>query len=183
MVAKVLSGRRAQRKGSWGGRREGAGRPNLSGRRAHVRRPKLRGETPLLVSFDVLDHVPDLRRPDLVAVFRESARSARECGFSLHRYGVRAKRIDLLVEAASNRTLERGMKSFSIRMALGVKKRIRPGRAAPTAIFKGRFELQVLADADAVRRALARTTTHNDICMPPRTRLLRVGMGTRGRSR
>lgn len=159
----------------WGGKRKGAGRPNRSGLRAHVRRPRLDGRAPLHVTLKVNSHIPNLKRQGFFALFREAVLAARERGLRINQYSIQSNHLHLIIETDSNQALERGMKCLSIRLALGVKKRLvlhsarraqldmrsrphSPVVQRKAALFRDRYHLHVLRTPTEVKRALGYVT-------------------------
>ena len=63
---------------TWGGKREGAGRkPKRPGAVSHAKRPRLSRRYPVHISLGVDDHLPSLRRPDLLEGIEDCLRVVR----------------------------------------------------------------------------------------------------------
>jgi REP element-mobilizing transposase RayT len=151
---KQLTFRDYQQRGSWGGRRRGAGRKPTSKRPPvhHVWRPPVPRDCPSHVTLRVRQGLPSLRSRRFLKVFRRSLRQACERGdFRVVHYSVQRNHVHLLVESAGKQALGRGMKAVAARLARAVNRVFR--RAGP--VLHGRYHLRVLRTPREVRNALA----------------------------
>ncbi len=137
---------------SWGGRREGAGRPRSSAFLPHESRDPFASRHPVLVTLKVRPDVPSLRS---VKVVREVERSFRQAcdqrRFRVVHYSLQSNHVHLLVEAGGARDLGRGMKSIGARLARAVNRVC--SRKGP--VLLDRFHHRVLKTPREVRNALA----------------------------
>lgn len=137
----------------WGGQRRGAGRkPN--GKRAgvsHLRRPRLTGRAPLIVTLPLVRAVGRLRTKTKLRALREAFAAGRErCGFRLVHYSVQKGHLHLMVEAADQQSLSRGMQGLSIRIARQLNRLL--GRQGK--VFADRYHARELKSPLEVKRAL-----------------------------
>jgi len=109
---------RTTKKG-WGGRRPGAGRPKTKGVTPRTRRPLLASKHPVHVTLSVDDHLPSLRRPDLLEAIEDCLRETRllRRDFRVVHYSIQRHHLHLFVEAKDRTALSRGMQSLAIRVA------------------------------------------------------------------
>ena len=142
-----------RRRSGRGGPRPGAGRPR--GRRPvvyHVRRDPLPHACPAHVTLRVRQGLPALRRSALVRELRRTFRESCERGDSrIAQFSIQSDHLHLLVEAANERALGRGMKSIAARVARAVNRVFR--RAGP--VLLGRYHVRALRTPREVRNALA----------------------------
>src|SRR5882672_12243380 len=138
---------------TWGGRREGAGRPRKSERKLvpHLARPALNGRHPAQVTLTVGRGVPNLRAELCMAVLRGAfAKGKERFGFRLIHHSVQANHLHLVVEAAGTSSLSRGLQGLSVRIARGLNKALgRRGR-----VFADRYHARALATPREVHHAL-----------------------------
>ena len=137
-----------------GGARKGAGRKPSSPRPPvqHVRRPRVPGYCPSLVTVRVRPNVPSLRSRAFIAVFGESLRRGCERGeFRVCQFSIQRDHVHLLVEATGKDALARGMKSVTMRLVWAASRAF--GRRGP--VLYGRYHLKVLRTPREVRNALA----------------------------
>ncbi len=139
---------------TWGGVREGAGRPP-NGRKAgvsHLGRERLSWRHPVHVTLKVLGAVGNLRKgPQRRAIFRAFAGGRRRFGFRLVEFSVQRDHLHLVCEAENERSLARGLQGLCIRIARGLNRRLgRRGR-----VFADRYHAHQLRTPREVRHALA----------------------------
>ena len=137
----------------WGGARPGAGRkPGPRRRDPHRRREALAARHPCHVTFKVHHDVPSLRTQRLVAELERSWREVRERGrFRLVHDSIQGDRVHMVVEAASKRDLEYGLKSLVARFARAVNRVFR--RVGQ--VLADRCHVHVLRTPREVRNAIA----------------------------
>ena len=141
------------RRGTWGGRRPGAGRksgPNPAVR--HLSREKFAGRFPCHVTLKVQADLPSLRQKRVVReVERSFAEGCERGSFRVVHYSIQSDHAHLLVEANGREALGRGMKSLAARFARAVNRALaRSGR-----VLADRYHLRVLRTPRQVRNALA----------------------------
>src|SRR4051812_23399165 len=99
-----------------GGARAGAGRKNLTGLQAHVKRPRLSPREPLHVTLRLVDGLPSIRRKDGFRSLREAVGTARKKGFGVVHYAILSNHLHLILEP-SGPSIRGQMQSFSIAFA------------------------------------------------------------------
>jgi len=142
-----------RRKGTWGGRRAGAGRKPKSGRAGvpHRTRERLSGRHPVHVTMRVRREVWNLRsRRAYRVIERALSRGADRFGMRLTHHSVQGNHLHLIVEAKDARALSRGMQGLSIRVAQGLNRLMkRKGK-----VLEERFHSHVLWTPREVRNAI-----------------------------
>jgi len=173
---------------SWGGKRNGAGRPRLAARPmvSHRRRPSHAARFPLHAVLRTVGDVPRLRQQAVfLAVKRALSAGAERERFRVVHCSVQGNHIHLVVEAADREALSRGMQGLAIRMARAINRAAsRKGR-----VFADHYFARELRTPAEVRRAVryvldnfilhARLSPQTDArassLAPPRTWLLSIG--------
>jgi hypothetical protein len=138
---------------TWGGRRDGAGRPTSPNSGvSHVRRPALSARHPVHVSWTLLPAVGNLRRRKTMAVlFAALGKGAERPGFRVVEFSAQKSHLHLVCEADDERALARGLQGLGIRIARGLNGRLgRKGR-----VFADRYFARALTTPREVRAALA----------------------------
>ena len=135
----------------WGGKRRGAGRPNLSGNVSHTKRPEVDFKKPLQITHKLKPGLTTLRRKDLLKAFECCAARTKHFGMHVVHFSLLSNHIHMLVEARDKKALERGMRSLISRMAklvafLSDKK---------GGVFKGRYHLSVIKNPTQMKRSLS----------------------------
>jgi hypothetical protein len=158
-----------KKKGTWGGRRVGAGRkPSGNPKVPHRARGLHDARRPVLVTFKRAEGVPSLRG---------QRRLVRECigetavdGFHVVLFAVAAARVDFVVEADDAAALRRGLRSLTIRIA----RRINAALGHHGHVWGERCATRPLSTSheltDAVEQVLGATLERDEA---PRTALLR----------
>jgi len=129
---------------TWGGRRKGAGR-KPKGEKAgvvHLRRPRVSRHSPV--------HVTLRRGKYPAAVVTALSAGKKGVGFRLVHYSIQSNHLHLIVEAADNKALARGMKALNVRVARAVNRL----RGAQGRVFSDRYHAHVLSSPREVRHAL-----------------------------
>ena len=139
---------------SWGGRREGAGRKRIVGRRrrvAHCKRARFDRLTPVHVTVRVVRGLPTLRSLRAARALKSAFLAGRERGdFRLVHFSVMSNHLHLVVEAENSRALTRGMQGLLVRIARHLNSALnRRGR-----VFADRFHSRVLGSTLDVRNTL-----------------------------
>ena len=136
---------------TWGGRREGAGRPKSSPFMPHEPRAGFASRHPLHVTLKVRSDVPSLRTVKLVNEVERSFRQACDGKrFRVVHYSLQSNHVHLIVEAAGAEDLGKGMMSIGARLARAVNRVF--SRKGP--VLLDRFHHQVLRTPGEVRNAL-----------------------------
>ncbi len=142
---------------TWGGAREGAGRPRgAKGTGAHRVRPKHSRHHPLHITLRVVAGLPSLRKRRVFRVVKAALGAANAKGrhrehFRLVHYSVQGNHIHLMAEARDRERLSRGVQGLAIRIARRVNRLLsRRGR-----LFSERFHARALRNPREVRHALA----------------------------
>src|SRR4051812_5153542 len=138
---------------TWGGKRDGAGRPK-TGRAgvSHLRRPRLSRHHPVHVTLRAAPGLPSLRKRALRRVlFAAFGAGSERFGFRLVHFSVQSNHLHLVCEADDEGALCRGMQGLSIRIAKRLNRALgRRGR-----FFSDRYHARALKTPREVRNALA----------------------------
>jgi putative transposase len=140
---------------TWGGKREGAGRKPKGPRAgmSHRPRPALAARFPVHVTVRVLPHVWNLRsRRSFAKVGGAIRHAAHRFAMRLCAFSVQGNHIHLIVEAADQMALARGMKGFGVRVARGLNQMMngRSGR-----VLADRYHARILRTPTEVRNAVS----------------------------
>src|SRR5688572_31880329 len=139
-------------KGTWGGKRPGAGRPRKKDAKRHQARPELPKNTPVHVTLRVVKDVGRLRRPAPYAAIRRAvAACIGRRDFRIVHVSIQSNHIHLLVEADHKRALANGVRAFMIAAAQYLN--ALTGRRGTA--FAGRYHATQLTTPKQVRHALA----------------------------
>ena len=136
---------------TWGGRRDGAGRPPAGGRR-HVpyrRRAAHDHRWPVHVTLRASVELPSLRRDDVFGAVRAGFSRASTEAFRLLHFSVQRDHVHLLVEAEPC-GLRRGVQGLTIRIAKAINRTL--GRRGK--VWNDRYHSRALKTPREVRRAL-----------------------------
>ena len=136
---------------TWGGRRDGAGRPARSGSGVpHVTRPAHASRYPLHVTVRVRREAAGLRAQAVFRGVRAALAASSRAAFRVVEFSVQHDHLHLLVEAHDRAALARGMQGLGIRVARAVNRvRERRGR-----VWADRYHARELTTPRAVRNAL-----------------------------
>ena len=96
--------------------------------------------------------LPSFRSERTHRVLRQAIRDTQREGFRITHYSVQADHLHVIVEAADDAALTRGMRSFSVRVALRVNKRVLD--RARGRVWGDRYHRRDLEGPRAVRNAL-----------------------------
>lgn len=140
-----------RRSRTWGGWREGAGRPAKEGSENKGRRQRFSRATVCHVTIKVRRELPSLRRRD---VARRVATAlwigARNDGFRLVHFSIQGNHVHLIVEASCWRALSKGMHALKIRVARAINAALqREG-----SVFCERYHARLLQTPTEIRNAL-----------------------------
>lgn len=135
---------------SHGGARKGAGRPRKKGSFVrHCRREPVKSAHPMHVTIKLAAGQKNLRTKSAFREFKKAAIAARKFGLRILEFAVLSNHIHMMVEADSNKSLECGMKSLLIRLALNLKVK-----------FLGRYHLEMLRSPTRVIHAIGYILTN-----------------------
>lgn len=147
----------ATEKSSWGGKRDGAGRPKSSQLVSHTSRPRVeKRRCPVRITLKLRASLPSLRSDDLYEVFEKSSLRARRFGLRIIEYTVLDKAIHLICEFKKSEELEKAFKSLNTSLAVAIKKKVKneSGSAHKGPVFLGRYQMQLLTHPDDMKLAL-----------------------------
>lgn len=108
---------RARKEIGRGGWRRCAGRKKKPGAVSHDARPELRAYHPQHVTVRLVDGAPNLARGYLMKIIRKVIAASHKDGFSIIEFNVLGNHLHLIIEAASNEALARGMQGLEVRLA------------------------------------------------------------------
>lgn len=138
---------------TWGGPRAGAGpKASLRPKVRHRTRPIHKHWVPSHVTLRRSGGLPSFRAERLRRLLELAIRDTRRDGFRIVEYSVQADHVHLMIEAEDNQKLTNGMRSFAIRVAVRVNRRIfgrRRGR-----VWADRYHRRDLGSKREVRNAL-----------------------------
>ncbi len=136
---------------TWGGKRKGAGRKPKGEKAgvAHAARPRLASRYPVHVTLRMRKGVWNLRsRRCFTALAKAFWGGANRLGFKLVHFSVQGNHMHLLVEAADERALSRGMTGLGVRIARGLNG-IMNRRGS---VLADRYHARILRTPTEVRR-------------------------------
>lgn len=137
---------------SWGGKREGAGRPPGTGRRPppHRKRLRLKSYEPQHTSIRLVDDVASTRRWRVFAEIVGAIRAAQREGFRVIEYSVQDGHLHLITESAGWKALSDGTRALEIRIARAINRVLeRKGK-----VIADRYHSRGLGSPREVRNAL-----------------------------
>ena len=138
---------------SWGGRRPGAGRKRVPGRRPgvpHGARPPHVPTQPVHATLRTVSAVRCLRAARVFPAVRRALAVASHSGFRILQFSVQHDHLHLLVEADDRDRLSRGLQGLAIRVARAVNRAL--GRRGP--VWGDRFHWRAPTTPREVRHAL-----------------------------
>jgi REP element-mobilizing transposase RayT len=118
---------------------------------SHRKRDVLRGNEPVHVTVRLIDRLPSLRRSGTISALKAVfAAGCDRFGFRLVHWSVQSNHIHMLVEAADNGSLSRGMQGLMVRIAKALNRLwARKGK-----VFSDRYHAHILRTPREVRNAL-----------------------------
>jgi putative transposase len=137
---------------TWGGRREGAGRPRLARRKSvpHRSRPEHKEYQPVHLTLRAVKELPSFRSKRLYSCLEQAIAAASREDFCIIHFSVQGNHMHLVVEAQDSRALARGAKGLAIRAARAVNKRLgRKGR-----VWGDRYHTRACTTPREVRNGL-----------------------------
>jgi REP element-mobilizing transposase RayT len=106
---------------------------------------------PVHVTLRLCAGLPSLRRGECAAAVKAALGAGKQGpGFSLVHYSIQSNHLHLIVEAAGNAGLSRGMKALSVRVARAVNR----AHGSKGRVFADRYHAHVLQTPHEVRHAL-----------------------------
>lgn len=137
-------------KNSYGGARQGAGRPrNKKSFVRHSRREKVKSTWPMHVTMKLSAGQPSLRTKKSFNEFKKAVIAAKDFGLRVLEFAVLGNHIHLLVEADGNAQLTSGMRSLTIRLVKNLKVK-----------FCERYHLEVLKSPTRVQHTIGYILTN-----------------------
>lgn len=141
----------ARRPTGRGGWRPGAGRPRGLTTHAHAPRPAFAASAPLHVTLRIVGGLPSLRRERVVRVVRAAiAAGGHRADFRVVHFNVLGNHLHLLVEAAGQPALARGMQGLGVRLARRINALL--GRVG--SLLAHRYHARALRTPREVRNAI-----------------------------
>jgi REP element-mobilizing transposase RayT len=139
-------------KTTWGGKRDGAGRPRLARLRsvAHRARPEHKPRFPVHVTLRGRRGLPSFRSERLFEGIRKAIAAASRGSFQVVHFSVQSDHLHLLVEAEDTVTLSSGAQGLAVRAARAINKVI--GRQG--AVWGDRYHARALSTPREVRHGL-----------------------------
>ncbi|HTR49928.1 MAG TPA: transposase [Kofleriaceae bacterium] len=146
-------------RGTWGGKRRGAGRPARGPRpsQPHKTRPYLHARHPVHVTVRVAADVTQLRTRRLYHAIRYATYAAAlHARFRIVHLSIQRDHVHLIVEAADRMSLARGMQSFEISAAKHINRAVfeRRGKRRRGTVFPDRYHARILNSPKSVRHAI-----------------------------
>lgn len=141
----------ARRPTGHGGWRPGAGRPRGLTTHAHAPRPTFAASAPLHVTLRIVGGLPSLRRERVARVVRAAiAAGGHRADFRVVHFNVLGNHLHLLVEAAGQPALARGMQGLGVRLA----RRINALLERRGSLLAHRYHARALRTPREVRNAI-----------------------------
>src|SRR5262245_19428560 len=138
---------------TWGGRRRGAGRPLISGRRSpvqHRARPGHNPRWPVHVTLRARREIRSLREDAQFYAIRSAIASASTDRFRVIHFSVQADHVHVVVEASDGRALALGIRALVVRMARAINRVTH--RAGP--VWGDRYHARELRTPKEVRNGI-----------------------------
>jgi putative transposase len=138
---------------TWGGAREGAGRPVSEGRRRstpHRARPEHKAAHPVHVTMRARPGLGSLRSPRAFAAVRGALARASRPAFRVVHFSVQSDHLHLVVEASDKDALSSGMRGLAIRAARAFNR----ATERTGAVWGDRYHTHELQSPREVRNAL-----------------------------
>lgn len=136
---------------TWGGKRKGAGRPNLSRTVNHMKRETVTSRTPVMITVKFKPELNNMRCDLLHDQLKKSFVGAREVGLRVNHYSLEGNHLHVFAEAKDNEILARGMMSFGSSFGKATRKY----NGGSGSVFVGRYHVRVLRTPTQAKNALA----------------------------
>ena len=145
---------------TWGGRRAGAGRPQVNERKSqpHRTRPRVSPSNVIHVSLRVAEDVSRLRRRDAYSAVRKAMQVVLgRADFRIVHASIQANHVHLLGEADHKYALARGLQAFQISAAkrLNQAQERHTGERRSGRVFPDRYHAEIIDTPRRARHALA----------------------------
>lgn len=139
----------------WGGKRRGAGRPNLSGTVAHAKREAVNFNLPLHITMALSEGIATIRRPGVLKLFKNCVQAAARFEFHILHFSIQSNHVHIIAEARNNKALARGMQSLASSFAKKLKERMNAwGDPITGAVFKARYHLRTIGNPTQMKHTL-----------------------------
>ena len=136
-----------------GGSRVGSGRPKNSKFISHVERPHIKRNMAIHVNLHLKETLTsiNLRTKDFFKLFRQAVKTARGRGLRIVHYSLMHNHLHLIIEAASNEELSKGMQSFALSLSKLVSNRV---NARIKKLWRDRYWMRLLPSPREIKIAL-----------------------------
>jgi len=136
-----------------GGSRVGSGRPKNSKFISHVERPHIKRNMAIHVNLHLKETLTsiNLRTKDFFKLFRQAVKTARGRGLRIVHYSLMHNHLHLIIEAASNEELSKGMQSFALSLSKLVNYRV---NARIKKLWQDRYWMRLLPSPREIKIAL-----------------------------
>jgi len=136
-----------------GGSRVGSGRPKNSKFISHVERPHIKRNMAIHVNLHLKETLTsiNLRTKDFFKLFRQAVKTARGRGLRIVHYSLMHNHLHLIIEAASNEELSKGMQSFALSLSKLVNYRV---SARIKKLWRDRYWMRLLPSPREIKIAL-----------------------------
>src|ERR1700690_729649 len=136
---------------TWGGKREGAGRPKTVGVVPRIPRPELPRRFPVHVTMKVRPEVGSLRTNKIFAqIQRAFFYGHNRFGMRMVEFSVQGNHMHFVVEAENRHCLSRGMQGLNVRVAKTPNRALEPKGK----VFAERYHAPILKTLAAVTNAV-----------------------------
>jgi REP-associated tyrosine transposase len=141
------------RTAGWGGKRKGAGRPPIVGRRRpvpHRSRSVHKASHPVHLTLRARRAVPSLRSERAFPAVEQAVSKASRAGFRVVEFSAQDDHVHLIVEAQDEKALSSGARGLSIRLARAINNACR--RRGP--VWGDRYHTHTLKTPRETRHAM-----------------------------
>jgi REP element-mobilizing transposase RayT len=145
---------------TWGGKRDGAGRPPKGKRSSepHKKRASVAASVPQHVNMRVVQNIGNLRRRHMYKALREATIvAARREDFRIVHFSIQGNHVHLIAEAENKTALAKGMQGFQISAAKHINAVVskREGMRRTGRVFTDRYHARALKTPREVRNAIS----------------------------
>lgn len=144
-------------KGTWGGKRAGAGRPQTSPFVSHISRPLVeKRRIPVRITLRLRSGLPSMRSAPIYEAFEKAALRARRFGLRIVEYSLLPNAIHMICEFHDREQLERSFKSLNTTLAIALKRAVfeKTEVEHKGPIFLGRYKMELLDSPERVKAAI-----------------------------
>lgn len=147
---------------TWGGKREGAGRPPKGRRSSEPHKARIRffNPTPAHVTLRAVAPIPTLRRPDAYHAIRRAMYTVVGWSdFRIIHISIEREHLHLIVEANNHEALWKGMRTFQSSAAQRLNRAISlaTGRKHRGKVFDDRYHAQFITSPTQARNTISYT--------------------------